>query len=86
MSPPKIYDATQAISAAFAAFWADAIEPAAACAPVQGGGLPSGRAGTLAIWESTPDVAENDRTIIDGWAEKLGIAGWHQWVPYSAPK
>lgn len=40
----------------------------------------------LAIWQSTPDVAENDRTIVDQWAEKLGIATWYQWVPYLAPQ
>ena len=35
----------------------------------------SGPAAVATYWE-----------IIDAWAEKLGIAGWYQWVPYSAPK
>ena len=40
----------------------------------------------LASWDATPDLGEHDRTIIDRWAETLGIAGWYEWVPYTAPK
>ena len=86
VTPQKIYDATQAISAAFTAFWAARLnQPQLALAFKSAGYHQSGQE-LLAIWESTPDLAENDRAIIDAWADKLGIAGWHQWMPYSAPK
>ena len=85
-SPPKIYDATQAISAAFTAFWADRLNQPQLSLPFKAAGYLQAGQELLSIWKSTPDVAENDRAIIDGWAEKLGVAGWYQWVPYSAPK
>lgn len=85
-SPQKIFDATQAISAAFASFWALRLNQPHLALPFKAAGFLQAGQELLAIWESTPDIAENDRTIIDAWAEKLGIAGWHQWVPYSAPK
>jgi hypothetical protein len=86
VSPQKIFDATQTISAAFAAFWASRLNQPQLVLPFKAAGYLQGGQELLSIWESTPDLAENDRAIIDGWAEKLGIAGWHQWVPYSAPK
>jgi hypothetical protein len=86
VSPQKIFDATQAISAAFALFWAGRLNQPQLALPFKAAGFLQAGQELLAIWESTPDTAENDRTIIDAWAEKLGIAGWHQWVPYSAPK
>ena len=54
--------------------------------PFKAAGYLQGGQELLAFWEATPDVGENDRVIIDAWAEKLGIAGWYQGVPYSAPK
>jgi len=86
VSPQKIFDATQAISAAFAAFWAARLSQPQLALPFKTAGYLQAGQELLSIWESTPDSAENDRAIIDGWADKLGIAGWHQWVPYSAPK
>lgn len=86
VSPQKIYAATEAVSAAFAAYWAGRLNQPQLALPFKAAGYLQAGQELLAIWESTPDVAENDRVIIDAWAEKLGIAGWYQWVPYSAPK
>jgi hypothetical protein len=86
VSPQKMFDATQAISAAFASFWAGRLNQPQLALPFKAAGYFQAGQELLSIWESTPDIAENDRAIIDGWAEKLGIAGWYQWVPYSAPK
>jgi len=84
-TPSKVYDATQAISAAFAAFWAGRLNQPQLVLPFKAAGYLKAGEELLAIWQSTPDVAEHDRTLIDAWAAKLGIAGWHQWLPYSAP-
>lgn len=85
-SPPKIFDATQAISAAFALFWAGRLNQPQLALPFKAAGYFEAGQELLAIWESTPDVAENDRTIIDAWAGRLRIAGWYQWERYTAPK
>ncbi len=86
VSPQKIYDTTQSISAAFALFWARRLNQSQLALPFKATGYVQAGQELLAIWESTPEAAENDRTIIDRWAETLGIAGWYQWVPYAAPK
>lgn len=86
VTPQPIFDATQAISAAFAQFWAARLDQPQLALPFTAAGYSKAGEELLAIWEATPDIAENDRLIIDRWADKLGIAGWHQWVPYVAPK
>ena len=86
VSPAKIYDPTETISAAFAAFWAGRLNQPQLALPFKAAGYLQAGQELLAIWESTPDIPENDRAIVDSWAEKLGVADWYQWVPYSAPK
>jgi hypothetical protein len=86
VAPQKIYDATQAISAAFAQFWSVRLDQPHLVLPFKAAGYLQRGQELLAIWEATPDVAENDRVIIDAWAAKLSISAWYQWVPYSAPK
>lgn len=85
-SPPKIYDATQAISAAFTAFWADRLNQPQLSLPFKATGYFQAGQELVSLWQSTSDAAENDRTLIDGWAKKLEIAGWYRWMPYAAPK
>jgi hypothetical protein len=85
VTPPKVYDATQAISAAFALYWAGRLSQPQLVLPFKAAGYLQAGEELLAIWEATLDLAENDRALIDAWAEKLGLAGWHQWLPYSAP-
>jgi hypothetical protein len=85
-TPKEIYDATQVISAAFAAFWAERLQQPQLSLPFKATGYLDPGLDLLTIWQSTPDVAENDRGIVDQWAEKLGIANWYQWTPYLAPQ
>jgi len=85
-SPATIYTTVEGISAAFATFWAGRLNQPQLALPFKAAGFYQAGQELLAIWESMPDVPENDRALIDAWAEKLGIAGWYQWVPYSAPK
>jgi hypothetical protein len=86
VAPQKIYDATQAISAAFAAYWADQLNQPQLTLPFKSTGYFQTGQELLAIWKGVQEAAENDCALIDAWAEKLGIAGWYEWVPYSAPK
>jgi hypothetical protein len=85
-APQKIYDATQAISAAYAIFWASRLNKAQLSLPFKATGYFQAGQGLLSIWESTPDAPENDRIVVDAWADTLGVTGWYQWVPYSVPK
>jgi hypothetical protein len=85
-SPPKIYDATQAISAAFTAYWGNRLNQPQLSLPFKAAGYLQAGQELLSLWQSTPDAAENDRALIDGWAKKLEIAGWYRWLPYAVPK
>ena len=85
VTPPKVYDATQAITAAFALYWAGRLNQPQLALPFKTAGYLQAGEELLAIWEATPDLAENDRALIDAWADKLGLADWYQWLPYSAP-
>jgi hypothetical protein len=85
-APKLIYDATQSISAAYAAFWANRFQQHQLALPFKAAGYLDAGLALLKTWEELPDAPENDRLIVDRWAEKLGVAGWYQWVPYSSPK
>lgn len=85
-TPRLIFDATQGISAAFAAFWSQRLEQSQLTLPYKATGHLEAGASLLAIWEAVPDLPENDSQLVDRWAEWFGIADWCQWVPYSAPK
>ena len=84
MMPEKIYRSTHAINAAFAMFWADRYGRAEMKAPYRfdfqkdGGDL-------LKIWHDTPDDPSHDHELVDGWADRLRLAGWYSWVPYQLP-
>jgi len=85
-TPRLIFDATQGISAAFAAFWSQRLEQPQLTLPYKTTGHLEAGASLLAIWEAIPDLPENDNQLVERWAEWFGIADWFQWVPYSAPK
>jgi hypothetical protein len=85
VTPSKIFESTQAITAAFALYWSQRLNQPQLVLPFKAAGFLQAGQELLAIWETTPDLAENDRALIDAWADKLGLAGWYQWLPYSAP-
>jgi hypothetical protein len=86
MTPKEIFDVTQRISAAFTIFWGEQLHQPQLALPFKAAGYGQGGQELLQLWESTPDTPENDRLLVDRWAEKLGVAGWYRWVPYSEPK
>lgn len=85
-TPALIFNATQGINAAFAAYWAQRLEQPQLTLPYRATGHIETGASLLAIWEAIPDLPENDGQLVDRWAEWFGIADWYQWVPYLAPK
>ncbi len=85
VSPDPIFRATQALSAAFAQFWAGRFGQPQIALPFKAAGFLGAGAELLAIWNAIPSDPAHDRQLVDAWAQKLGIANWHQWVPYSNP-
>ncbi len=83
VSPNRIYQPTQAISAAFAQFWAGRLNQPQIALPYKAAGYLKAGEELLAIWRSIPGDAGHDRQLVDAWAEKLGLANWPRWVPYS---
>lgn len=55
-TPAKIYEATQAISAAYAVFWAGRLNQPQLALPFQAAGYVQAGQQLLAIWESMPDA------------------------------
>ena len=86
VSPDLIFKATQAISAAFAQFWAGRLNQPQLALPYKAAGFLGAGEELLAIWKALPDDPGHDRQLVDGWAQNLGVGKWHRWVPYSAPK
>ena len=78
--PQRVVDATCAISAALALFWAERWSEPGLAAPYQ----VSGHAGTgtqlLETWRENISDGSRDHLVIDAWAELLGIADWYVWL------
>jgi hypothetical protein len=83
--PPLILDAILSINAAFALHWSQRLKKPSIVQPyIQAGYRP--KAGELLdIYHQTPADAAHDRTLVDGWAEALGLSGFYQWIPYQPP-
>lgn len=84
-TPPLIYDATMAISAAYAIHYATRMDQPQFVLPYEASGhAETGRA-LHGILDQIEDSPGNDRKLIDSWAAKLGIEKWHTWLPYQEP-
>jgi hypothetical protein len=83
--PAEIYDASIAMNAAYAVFGGDLLGKPYLAVPYlsQGYGPQARRLIDVAMGdgqaEEPTDRTITDRTIIDGWAEELGISGWYEW-------
>ncbi len=83
-APKPLYDANAAMNAAYATFCDRVFGKAGYAIPYRSAGYEKRGRALLDIWESIPDDPANDRTLVDAWAEELGLAGWYQWVPLRA--
>ena len=79
--PKRIGDATNAISAAFAAFWSVRWHKPTVLVPYKTDGHDVKGVRLVDIW--TDSDRGGDSAVIDAWAEELGVAGWYQWLPRS---
>jgi hypothetical protein len=79
--PAMIVDTSMAISAAFAAFWADRWNQPELLVPYAATGHVTKGRELLEIWETMPDSGKDDYAIIDSWALNVGIEKWYHWIP-----
>lgn len=77
-----IYEASIAMNSAFAAYWARALDQPSFVVPYTATGVRAG-GDLLAIWDAMDPHPTHDRELIEAWADKLGLRGWYEWVPYS---
>jgi hypothetical protein len=85
MTPPRPLMASLAMSAATAEFWARTWAEPEIVDPFRSpGSYRDGRA-LMRLWDMIPDDALEDRSLVDAWADMLGIRDWYEWRPYPTP-
>lgn len=83
--PQEVFNPTQSINAAFAAFWAERLERPAILTPYRLAGFESRGSELLKICDDLPNDPANDCELIDRWANHLQIRDWYTWLPYQTP-
>jgi hypothetical protein len=83
--PQEVFNPTQSINAAFAAFWAERLEQPGIVNPYRLAGFESRGSELLKICDDIPNDPANDCELIDRWADHLQIRGWYTWLPYQTP-
>lgn len=72
-----------AMNAAFAKFWGAELGQPGWILPYQAAGVATQAEALLRqLRERSPNPSE-DRSLINSWAEQLGLNAWLQWIPYS---
>jgi len=83
--PQEVFNPTQCINAAFAAFWAGRLERPEIVNPYRLAGFESQGSELLKLCEEIPNDPINDCELIDRWAGYLQIREWYTWLPYQTP-
>ena len=78
--PQRVVDATCAISAALALFWAERWSQPGLAAPYQYSGYAATGGRLLEVWREHESDGAQDHVVIDAWAGCLGIADWYSWL------
>lgn len=67
--------------AAFALFTDRLLGGGASAVPYLAIGVLSAGEELLHLWDTIPSGPEHDRTLIDTWAQRLGVRSWYHWSP-----
>jgi len=86
ITPPKIFQATQAINAAYALYWSDKYGKPDIFNPFRLYGFEKDGETLINIYKNTPDDPSYDKILIDTWAKHLSITDWYNWVSYQPPE
>jgi len=84
--PPQVFDATMAINAAFAQFWADKWNQPELALPYKASGYAAAGEKLLTILKDMPDSGKTDRALIDAWGAELNLTNGYVWIPYPGPQ
>ena len=81
ITPPKVYNATLSISAAYAIFWADQYNKPEWVHPYHTKKFDITGHKLLDVYNKTPDDPNYDKTLIQSWGEHLSIQSWFELAP-----
>ena len=84
--PSQVFDATMAINAAFAQFWAEKWDQPELALPYKASGHAAAGEKLLKIFRDVPDFGRTDRALIDAWGTELNVTAWYVWIPYQNPQ
>jgi hypothetical protein len=84
--PPQVFDATMAINAAFAQFWAEKWNQPELALPYKASGYAAAGEKLLNIFQNVPDSGRTDRALIDAWGTELNLTNGYVWIPYPSPQ
>ncbi len=83
--PGEALRASLGMNAAFALYWARALDLPQVVIPYRAAGLEKVGTALLEIWDRVPSGPEADGALVDGWASFLGMADWYQWIEEHTP-
>jgi hypothetical protein len=82
LAPEKIVKPSQVMNSALAKFWSRRWDDPKHSLPYRSINLGVAGRQLLETFDSIPSEPRHDRTLVDGWAKRLGLTGWYEWVPY----
>jgi hypothetical protein len=85
ITPPKVFQAAQSISAAYSLYWSEKYDKPELFNPYRMAGFEKEGHNLLKIYNQIPDSFDTDQALIDAWGEHLGIDKWYTWLPYQPP-
>jgi hypothetical protein len=85
ITPKKVFQAAQSISAAYAWYWSGIYGKPELFNLYRLNGFEKQGQKLMEIFEQIPDRPRHDQELIDAWGENLGISDWFTWVPYQPP-
>jgi len=80
-APKPVYDANVSMNAAYAIFCDRLFGKMGYTIPFRSAGFEKQGRVLMDLLQSTPDDPAFDQSLVDSWADILGLAGWYQWVP-----
>jgi len=80
--PKKLLRANTAMNAAYAQFWSRKTGDTTLVLPYQSVGADKDGEALLQAFSSIESNAFQDWSLVDKWADHLGLAGWYQWIQH----
>ena len=81
LAPRPIYDANVSMNAAYAIFCDRTFGKAGFTIPYRAAGFEKRGRTLLDLMQSIPADPSSDQSLVDHWADVLGLSGWYEWIP-----